>query len=846
MYKYLCLFLFIFCGQLASQPIAYPVFDGSYFNQDLLTATETEYKKSLREINQNTQLSGRQALQQLNFSTQDFAQSQSYSDLIFWHQIPLPKASEGQTQVHLKFANMMIDELNFYLITDGRQVKAWQRGSQQAWLPSTKKDAIWLTLPLSFEAESSLLIRKSSSASLLTPIAFFLDKEAEAAKLSQKVTWTIITSALLLLLIYNVAIYSFFRAPAFIYYILLNTSLILGISVTNGMGIWLLPDTLFSILNQYKATINAISLWSVYRFSLHFFDAKNHLPQLWKKRLFGDATLIIYLCISIAFSYQELITPFLGLQLIVSLICLFGLIRTGTKKNWAIKSYLIAWSCVIFGASVETLIFLNLIPYTNFNANIYPVCTIIELIGFSLAFAETAHSSEVTRRQQLITDLHTGLPNRRFYFTQLENTLKKQSLTQDSFALVTIQFTSQHSMNHIFGPEKADIAIRQTALILNLTLLQDDRAVIFKMPNKDPASLIKTSTNTLAFLCKDKQNLDAIVNELQSILEGVVTIEHFDMQHQYSVGAALYPEHTNHLDTLFRYSLIAADVNNLCDEPWSLFNQRYQINHIYQHKLLARLKEDVREEQLSFEIQPQVELQSGRIIGGEVLIRWHNAEMGKIGPDEFIPLAESAGLIYIVTQMIINKVFAWAAENRHILKNRHLSINVSAKDILRHDFAIQVVNLSLLHKVSPDSFILEVTESSFFEHNKTVENNISTLKEAGFRLSIDDFGAGYSSMHSVMMIAPAEIKIDRMFIQNLHKDETSFTLCKTLVTLITELGAQTVAEGVEGQQTINQLLEWGCQIGQGFGLYKPMGPSSYSDLVNKNNELGLIHLKQEG
>ncbi|MGB0941864.1 MAG: EAL domain-containing protein [Marinomonas sp.] len=845
MYKLLFLLLFVFYGQIKAQVQTYPEFDGNYANQDLLTAKEVEYQKSLRELNQNTQLSGRQALQQLSFSTDLYTESQGYSDIAFWHLIPLPKASRTNQTIHLKFANVMIDELNFYLIRDGRQIKAWQRGAQQEWLPGNDKNAIWLAIPLSDQVESSLLIRKRSNSSLLSPIAFYQDKGVETAKLEQKVTWTVLTSALILLLFYNIAVYSFFRAPAFIYYILLNCSLILGISVTNGMGIWLFPDSVFSFLHQFKATINAISLWSVYRFSLLFFNTKNSFPLLWKKRFIGDTVLISYICASLVFSYQELITSFLSLQLIVSFMCIFGLVHTGSQKSWAIKSYLVAWSCVIFGASVETLIFLNVIPYTQFSSNVYPVCTIIELIGFSLAFAEKAHSNEINRKHQLITDLHTGLPNRRFYFTQLETKLKKLAFTQDSFALVTIQFTSQDSMNHVFGPEKADIAIRQTALVLNLTLLQDERAITFTMPNKDMASLIKTSTNTLAFLCKDKHKLDEIIQQLQDVLDGVVTIEHFDMQHQYSIGAALYPEHTNNIDTLFRYSLIAADINNLCSDPWSLFNQKYQINHIYQHKLLARLKEDVREKRLTFEVQPQVELNSGRIIGGEVLIRWHNEEMGKIGPDEFIPLAESAGLIYMVTQMIINKVFAWVADNRHIIENKHLSINISAKDILRSDFSLQLINASICHGVPPESFILEVTESSFFEHNSTVENNIKTLKDAGFRLSIDDFGAGYSSMHSVMMLSPAEIKIDRMFIQNLHKDETSFTLCKTLVTLITELGAQTVAEGVEGQQTINQLLEWGCQVGQGFGLYKPMAPSQYSELLNKNNNLSFIHLKQE-
>ena len=828
-----------------SQQMTFEQLNGQYLGKEILTSKKESSGNGLFGLNTRPSLNGREALHQLDFSNELYSESQGYSDAIFWHKIRLPLASKEIKQVELKFSNTMIDELNFYLLTNGRQIKSWQRGSQQEWYPNSDKDAIWLTLPLSEKFESQLLIRKKSNSSLLSPMAFYLDKAAENAKIEQKVIWTFLSSALLLLLLYNIAVYSFFRSAAFIYYLVLNVSLILDICITSGMGVWLLPDAIFTFLNQFKASINILTLWSIYRLSLYFLHIESAHPSLWKKRFYGDFVLGFYLLISTFISHQELIVSFIGLQLLISGGCLITLSTVGKNKSWAIKSYLIAWSCVIFGSCISSLIFLNIIPYNNISANIYPISTIIELIGFSFAFAENSHSNKVSRQHQLVTDLHTGLPNRRFYFTQLQEELKKLTLTQGSFALVTIQFTSQHSMNHVFGPEKADIAIRQTALILNLHLLQHEDAVVFTLPNKEIASLIKTSTNTLAFLCKDKHKIGILIKELQSTLDDIVSIEHFDMQHQYSIGAALYPEHSNHLDTLFRYSLIAADVNNLCNEPWSLFSQRYQVNHVYQHKLLARLKEDVREQRLSFEVQPQVELSSGRIIGGEVLIRWHNDEMGRIGPDEFIPLAESAGMIYMITQMIINKVFAWVAENRHLIINRHLSINVSAKDMLRSDFAHQVVNLSLRHKVSPDSFILEVTESSFFEHNNTVENNIKTLKDAGFRLSIDDFGAGYSSMHSVMVLSPAEIKIDRMFIQNLHKDDANFTLCKTLVTLISELGAQTVAEGVEGQQTINQLLEWGCQIGQGFGLYKPMKPENYSELIHQNSDLGFKYFKQE-
>lgn len=269
---------------------------------------------------------------------------------------------------------------------------------------------------------------------------------------------------------------------------------------------------------------------------------------------------------------------------------------------------------------------------------------------------------------------------------------------------------------------------------------------------------------------------------------------------------------------------------------WAPLTHKLKSNHAHQLRLITLLTDDIRQEKLYFDIQPQVNLADNRIVGGEVLIRWNNEHLGQVSPAEFIPLAEQTGLIYKLTDMLLEKVFQWASSNPVVLLAQRLSINISALDLLQENVAERVNILLQQYRLSAEKFTIEITETSVFQNSEIVGHNVKKLHDAGFELSIDDFGVGYSSMQNLVALEINELKIDQFFVMNLMTDTQSQTLCRNMINLSKDLNIISVAEGIESEDILNLLRQWHCQVGQGYHLYRPMSTLQYLTLLEERDQ----------
>ncbi|QEW06896.1 EAL domain-containing protein [Nitrincola iocasae] len=172
-----------------------------------------------------------------------------------------------------------------------------------------------------------------------------------------------------------------------------------------------------------------------------------------------------------------------------------------------------------------------------------------------------------------------------------------------------------------------------------------------------------------------------------------------------------------------------------------------------------------------------------------------------------------------------------AEMSKAISNGTTLAINISARDLLQQNFASGLIELCREYGISPRSLVLEITETAVISDRDLAVDNASLLRSAGFSLSIDDFGAGYSSMQNINRLAPEEIKIDRQFVSDLTSNETHQTLCRSLIHLSRDLHTHATAEGIETQEQLDLLKSWGCHSGQGYYLYRPMPPDEYLSLL---------------
>lgn len=354
----------------------------------------------------------------------------------------------------------------------------------------------------------------------------------------------------------------------------------------------------------------------------------------------------------------------------------------------------------------------------------------------------------------------------------------------------------------------------------------------FPLPNKSIQKLIRITATNVVLISTTPDQIKQQISKIQQILDIPTLVNKIHFRHQYKIGSALYPSQGSDLDKLYQNALIANNSVTYSSGSWAVFTDNLKSNHAHQLGLITQLTEDIENEKLYFHIQPQVNLADRSIIGGEILVRWHNEHLGQVSPAEFIPLAEQTGLIYKLTDMLLEKVFQWAFEHPAALSTQRLSINISALDLLQKDFAIQVIEKLQNHHLSACKFTIEITETSIFQNNDIVHNNVRQLHHAGFKLAIDDFGVGYSSMQNLVALETDELKIDQFFVMNLLNDPQSQTLCRNMIDLCKALNIVSVAEGIESEEILQLLLQWQCQIGQGYHLYRPMSPSDYLKLLD--------------
>ena len=235
------------------------------------------------------------------------------------------------------------------------------------------------------------------------------------------------------------------------------------------------------------------------------------------------------------------------------------------------------------------------------------------------------------------------------------------------------------------------------------------------------------------------------------------------------------------------------------------------------------LAKAMKQNELAVHYQPQVHLASGKIVGLEALVRWQHPEHGLIFPDVFIPLAEqNKDLIELLTYSVLNNVLQSRTLEKEITSDLNVSINLSAA--MLHDLSLpdKVTKMLAEHDFDPSRLIVEITESGAMEDPSLTMDILTRLRLKNIRLSIDDFGTGFSSLVQLYRMPFNEIKVDKSFVMKAMTDKEAAAIVRITIDLGHSLGLKVVAEGVEDQETYDWLKKLGCDIGQGYFISRPV------------------------
>ena len=325
------------------------------------------------------------------------------------------------------------------------------------------------------------------------------------------------------------------------------------------------------------------------------------------------------------------------------------------------------------------------------------------------------------------------------------------------------------------------------------------------------------------------------VRELENIVSEIKTkIDEFPFTYkvQPSFGIGISPEREPAVSYLKDCATMAMNsVKGKVYQTYAIFGEKMRRQLMRERQVENDIVGALENGELVLYIQPKVNMSTGRIIGGEALVRWLHPEKGLVPPGEFIPVLEKNGFIINVDEYIWEKVFAYLGKLKE--KGRELvpiSINVSRLHAYDTQLAENLIRLREKYDIPAEYVPLELTESAFLEDEKGMYQRMENLRSQGFLVSMDDFGTGYSTMNMLKNQTLDEIKIDREFIRDLEKDKSQIIIRNTIA-MLQQLGAHIVIEGVETEEQKEFLLGCNCTDVQGFLFYRPMPVEEFDRLL---------------
>lgn len=236
----------------------------------------------------------------------------------------------------------------------------------------------------------------------------------------------------------------------------------------------------------------------------------------------------------------------------------------------------------------------------------------------------------------------------------------------------------------------------------------------------------------------------------------------------------------------------------------------------------AELHEAITRGQLLLHYQPEVDLRDGMVIGVEALVRWQHPDKGLLGPDRFIPLAETTELYRPLTLEVLDMALAHCRMTMEADRALPVAVNLSARSLLDPGLSCDVVRLLKYHGVCPSLLRLEITETTKLTDPHQAKNVVTCLSALGIRFALDDYGDGFACLASLKHLPVHEIKIDKSFVRQLTTDPKDQVIVSSTIDLVHDLGLQVVAEGVESEETYRMLGDLGCDVAQGFWISPPL------------------------
>lgn len=449
-----------------------------------------------------------------------------------------------------------------------------------------------------------------------------------------------------------------------------------------------------------------------------------------------------------------------------------------------------------------------------------------KVINYIGMFSDIALIKESRQRMEFLAthDELTSLPNRALFNEQLKHSLARADRDGGRLAILFVDLDNFKMINDTLGHEEGDVLLKQVAARLKgcvraadtvARLGGDEFVILLHIEHREGASIMA------------KRILESFAASFPLMEQGYFISP--------SIGISLFPEDASDPKILMSHADTAMYRAKERGKNTYMFFTKEMAEQINNRMLIeTSLRQAIPNDELLLEYQPLIDLRSNELVGVEALLRWQ--QQGGISlPNTFIPIAEESNLIVDIDCWVIGEacrqIRVW---DQLGLPPFWISINISARHFRRPNLFSRIMGIIALANISPERLSIEITESSLMDV-ETASRMLQKLHEAGFRVSVDDFGTGFSSLSYLKRFAIHELKIDRSFVDGIASDPDDRSITTAIIAMARELGLKTVAEGVETEAQHETLKNLGCDIGQGYLYSKSLSPSLLQDWLFRRN-----------
>ncbi len=462
----------------------------------------------------------------------------------------------------------------------------------------------------------------------------------------------------------------------------------------------------------------------------------------------------------------------------------------------------------------------------NFEARV-TVGTDDEILVIVRDITEHKHLEERIRFLAHFDSL-TQLPNRVMFKERLNITLEQARQRSSPVAVLLMDLDNFKIINDTLGHDAGDLLLQGVAERLQRCLRTSD---FIARPEKGEtgATISRPGGDEFTILLTRIVDATDVMQAARRILETLAApfrIHGREIGIGASLGVALFPNDGVDAETLLKNADAAMNhAKNEGRNGYRFYTQAMNTTHSRRLAMETHLRKALENAELRLHYQPQVEIASGRIVGAECLLRWHQPELGLVSPAEFIPLAEDTGLILPIGAWVLREACiqtrAWQQQG---LAGLRMAVNISSVQFRQPGFGASVRRILHETGLPPDCLELELTEGVLLRNNEETLRALREIKEMGVHLSLDDFGTGYSSLSYLKRFPLDTLKIDRSFVLDLPNDPDNAAIASAIIAMAQSLKFQVIAEGVENEAQLDFLRDKGCDLTQGF-LFSPAVPA---------------------